>query len=313
MFGLAVAATSARADEPAAWSSYAECASTKVSAANANAAHGAFVAGKASFDAGDYPTALTYLKDAYRRDCRKIELLLLIARSYELLGANGAAVLTPGVPGARRSDPKRDAARALEAYLQRATDATDAGTQRERLARLKEEIARLDAEDADAAAKRAAAAQVQTATPAAPVPPMTSASSTEAPAEARSHTALPWVVAGVGVAGVAAGAALFAVGHGRESDASNACPTMTACSPDVASKGNSGAHEKNAGIGLLAGGAAALVGGLVWHLVEPTGPRDGAVTTSAFDVQPLFAPASPFASAASPSLAGVAFGAHGIF
>jgi hypothetical protein len=274
-------ATSAKAEGTAA---YPECG--KVSPANANAAHGAFVAGKASFDSGDYSTALVYLKDAYRRDCRKTELLLLLARAYELLGTTG----TPLAPGGRRSDSKREAARALEVYLQRAGDATEAATQRERLARVREEIAREDAEDAALAAKRSAAeAATAAATPAttpstAGAPPIVS----NAPAaEPRSHTALPWVLAGAGAASVIAGVVVYVVGHSDESTASNACPTQSRCAPDVASQGNRGSHEETAGGVLLAAGGAALVGGLVWHFVEPTSPSP---ISARFDLAPLLAP-----------------------
>ncbi len=292
-------AASARADDTAA-AAYPECG--KVSPANANAAHGAFVAGKASFDSGDYSTALVYLKDAYRRDCRKTELLLLIARAYELLGTTG----TPLVPGGRRSASKREAARALEAYLQRANDATEAATQRERLSRVREEIAREDAEDAALAAKRSAADAATASAAAANGSASTSSSTTGArpvtssnapAAEPRSHTALPWVLAGAGAASVIAGVVVYVLGHSDESTASNACPTQSRCAPDVASQGNRGSHEETAGGVLLAAGGAALVGGLVWHFVEspqqgsiPPSGTPGSAAAFRFDLAPLLAP-----------------------
>ncbi len=289
-------ATGAKADDAAATAAaYPECG--KVSPANANAAHGAFVAGKASFDSGDYATALIYLKDAYRRDCRKTELLLLIARSYELIGTTGTAL----APGGRRSDSKREAARALEAYLQRPSDATEAATQRERLARVREEIAREDAEDAALAAKRssASAATVSAAAPSAAGATSTSSTAGARPvsesapvAEGRSHTALPWVLAGAGAASLIAGVVVYVIGHSDESTASNACPTQSRCAPDVADQGNRGSHLETAGGVLLAAGGAALVGGLVWHFVEPTAPRDAPASAAAprFDLAPLLAP-----------------------
>jgi len=50
--------------------------------ADTNAAHGAYMAGKGSFDEADYSRAIDYFKDAYRRDCTKPELLVIIARAY---------------------------------------------------------------------------------------------------------------------------------------------------------------------------------------------------------------------------------------
>ncbi|MGH7285479.1 MAG: hypothetical protein ACRELY_28490, partial [Polyangiaceae bacterium] len=55
-------------------------------------AHGAYIAGKRAFDENDYPTAIQYFKDAYRRDCTKYELLNIISRSYELKGDRPEAI-----------------------------------------------------------------------------------------------------------------------------------------------------------------------------------------------------------------------------
>ena len=55
-----------------------------------------------SFDENDYPTAIQYFRDAYRRDCTKYELLNIISRAYELKG------------------DKPEAINALETYLKRA-------------------------------------------------------------------------------------------------------------------------------------------------------------------------------------------------
>ncbi len=299
LLGVMAFAPGAEAADADTNAEYPECSAGKpVAPGNANAAHGAFLAGKASFDAGDYSTALTYLKDAYRRDCRKVELLLIIARSYELLGSNGngSAPLTTFGAGARRSSAKREAARALEVYLQRAPADADVATQRSHLTRLNEEIARMDAEDEALAAKRAAATQFASNGPVSPTPTQTPAP-VASPTEMRGHTAAPWIVASVGAAGLVAGGVLFGVGSSKESDADDKCPSRKACAPDVTSEGNNGAHDKTAGIVILGVGGAALVGGLVWHFVEPTGPRDSA----AFAIDPLLAP----------GLAGL--GAHGRF
>jgi hypothetical protein len=79
-----------------------------------------------------------------------------------------------------------------------------------------------------------------------------------------------WVLGGIGVAAVAAGAALAAVGQGDRSgcDGSGGCPD----SPTL-DRYNSGTTLLNVGYGLLiGGGVVTLVGGLLW-LASPTGAK----------------------------------------
>src|ERR1700733_11625153 len=102
-------------------SQYAACTS-KPSQADTEAAHGAYTAGKGSFDEADYTTAINYFKDAYRRDCTKNELLVIIARAFELQGN------------------RREAVPALETSWERAPAAPDADVQRRHIANLKREI-----------------------------------------------------------------------------------------------------------------------------------------------------------------------------
>src|SRR5271170_8049952 len=108
---VAVPAYAQTSGGDAAMSTYAAC-PTKPSQADTDAAHGAYMAGKGSFDEADYTTAISYFKDAYRRDCTKHELLEIIARAYELQGN------------------RREAVHALETYLDRVPTASDADVQR---------------------------------------------------------------------------------------------------------------------------------------------------------------------------------------
>src|ERR1700733_12213015 len=94
----------------------------KPTQADTDAAHGAYRAGKGSFDEADYTTAINYFKDAYRRDCTKHELLVIIARAYELQGN------------------RREAVHALETYLDRVPTAQDSEVQKRHIANLKREI-----------------------------------------------------------------------------------------------------------------------------------------------------------------------------
>jgi hypothetical protein len=120
----------------------------------------------------------------------------------------------------------------------------------------------------------------------------------------RGHTVLPWVVVGVGAAAAGAGAFFLLTRPGLPAAcdkarvdrlASNQCAAGTPQSDlDAAKK-----HDDygTAGIVALSVGGAAIVGGLVWHFVEPT--DHGGSEKSApekekekgiYGVSPFFAP-----------------------
>src|SRR6266540_3112085 len=112
--------------------------------ADRKAAQGAFAAGQGSFNEADYATAITYWRDAYRRDCTAHALLLNLARAYEL------------------KPDRSEAVNALETYLQRKPESPDADQIRRRIDNLKAQIA------ASAPPPAATAAPMPTAPP--PVP-----------------------------------------------------------------------------------------------------------------------------------------------
>src|SRR4051794_28399221 len=106
-------------DEP---KGYPECIKTPTDAETA-AAKGAYQAGNASFDEADYPRAITYWEDAYRRDCTANLLLKNLARAYELYGQ------------------KRQAVVALETFLVREPNSADKEQIQRRIEVLKKQIA----------------------------------------------------------------------------------------------------------------------------------------------------------------------------
>ena len=256
LLGIAAAVPAyAQSAQPSApLSTYPTC-NGKPTQNDTDAAHGAYMAGKGSFDEADYTTALNYFKDAYRRDCTKPELLVIIARAYELKG------------------DKREAVHALETYLERVPNAPDAEVQKRRIANLKREMADAPPPVVAPPPQPSAAptvAPVVTAAPTASAPP-----SDESPPPERHHTAPPWIVAGVGAAALVTGAILFPIGSGKVSDAEAACPNHVCPAGASASidSGNSGRTlEMIGGIAMGVGGAA-LVGGLIWHFAERTTPR----------------------------------------
>src|SRR6266705_878538 len=101
--------------------SYPSC-TTAPTEADRKAAKGAFEAGQGSFNEADYATAISYWRDAYRRDCTAHALLLNLARAYEL-----------------KTD-RAEAVNALETYLQRKPEAPDADQIRRRIENLKAQI-----------------------------------------------------------------------------------------------------------------------------------------------------------------------------
>src|SRR4051812_41501532 len=122
LIGSAVALAPALAhaeDEPKA---YPECIKAPTEAETA-AAKGAYQAGNASFDEADYPRAITYWEDAYRRDCTANLLLKNLARAYELYGQ------------------KRQAVVALETFLVREPSTADKEQIQRRIEVLKKQIA----------------------------------------------------------------------------------------------------------------------------------------------------------------------------
>ncbi|HEY2510617.1 MAG TPA: tetratricopeptide repeat protein [Polyangiaceae bacterium] len=269
---------------------YAACAS-KPSQADTEAAHGAYMAGKGSFDEADYTTAVNYFRDAYRRDCTKHELLVIIARAYELQGN------------------RREAIHALETYLERVPTASDAEVQKRHIANLKREIT-------DQQASAAASASAAPPASAAPIPsasaapsasvlattPVPTASASEpaapmnAPPASGGHTIYPWLLVGGGVVAAAIGGVMFGIGTSNVSQAETVCGSNHVCpgpssgtgqNPAV-SQGNSGRTDETIGVALGSVGLAALVGGVLWHFVER--PSHAAPTTGKVELTPSVAP-----------------------
>src|SRR5690349_1430760 len=72
---------------------YVEC-THEASDTDLTAAKAAFQAGNVSFNEADYPRAILYWEDAFRRDCTAHPLLLNLARAYELNGRRRDAVVS---------------------------------------------------------------------------------------------------------------------------------------------------------------------------------------------------------------------------
>jgi hypothetical protein len=98
------------------------------------------------------------------------------------------------------------------------------------------------------------------------VPPRVERRVTPAPSRA------PWVVVGVGVAGLVAGGVLGALALGAQSSRDAACPSAARCDAALARSYDATMRDLGLGanVGLFAGGAL-VVGGVVWWLIaRPT-------------------------------------------
>jgi tetratricopeptide (TPR) repeat protein len=265
---VAVAPALARAeDEPKA---YPECIKAPTEAETA-AAKGAYQAGNASFDEADYPRAITYWEDAYRRDCTANLLLKNLARAYELYGQ------------------KRQAVVALETFLVREPSTADKEQIQRRIEVLKKQIAAENAAPA-ATAPPAAAAPVQTQ----PQPP---AEVNDVQHGKRSIA--PLIVAGAGGVVLIVGAGVYAKAAKDLSHYESLCPNRD-CGDgaEATANKNAGNEARTRKIwgGVVSGvGAATLAGGLVWYFVQPR-----RAVSSASVHEPLLSPA------VAPGFAGVA-------
>jgi hypothetical protein len=231
-------------DEP---KPYPECTKAPSDAETA-AAKGAYQAGNASFDEADYPRAINYWEDAYRRDCTANLLLKNLARAYELYGQ------------------KRQAVVALETYIVREPTTGDKDQIQRRIEVLKKQIA----------AEKAAPPPTTGATP--PVTPVVPVATTPTPPEPTptAHTGkrpiAPLIVAGAGGVVLIVGAVVYAGGAKDVSTYETKCPNHNCMGPTAVADQNAANKARNKKItgGVVTGvGAAVLAGGLIWYFVQP--------------------------------------------
>jgi len=245
------------------------CADTDVTPERNRRASDLFKTGKIAAENLEREKAIFYYLDAYRADCTGHAVLLKIAELWELKGN------------------KAEALRYTQAFLDRAKpDDPNRESATVRRDRLKREVA--------AAASATASAPATTATPTATptgttAPTATSTATPTATSSEGGHTIAPWIVVGVGGAAALVGGILTVVGAGKVSDAEKSCNANHQCTdPTAIDKGNSGRNTETIGIIVGSVGLAAVIGGLVWHFIEPTGPK--ASTTGKPFVSPQFAP-----------------------
>jgi tetratricopeptide (TPR) repeat protein len=243
----------ALAEEPT--KTYPECGREPTDAEVA-AAKGAFQAGNASFNEADYARAIDYWEDAYRRDCTANPLLLNLARAYELAGR------------------KRQAVVALETFLAREPNSAE----RDQIAR-RVDVLRKKIADEDAAASSAPQAVPLSDGPT--DEPGITPGPTDAPGGTQQarRSPWPWVVVGSGGALILLGGLGYSAGQKKldEIDASGRCDNPSTpeiegrgmCFDNEAVKEGNDARNSMIASGVIAGiGAAAVVGGVIWVILD---------------------------------------------
>jgi tetratricopeptide (TPR) repeat protein len=225
---------------------------TVATEADRKAAQGAFAAGQGSFNEADYTTAITYWRDAYRRDCSAHALLLNLARAYELQGDRGEAV------------------NALETYLQRKPDVPEADQIRRRIENLKSQMTASAAPPASASAvPLPAAPPAASSTTAAPVSAgPSSAPVTESGEPSGSRSVAPLFLAGGGGVLVIVGSVVLAGGIKKVNDVEKQCPTRECSDQALTDDGNAGRTQQMLGGAMLGVGLAAAGGGLLWYFLS---------------------------------------------
>ncbi len=221
------------------------------------AAQGAFQAGNASFNEADYPRAIFYWEDAYRRDCTAHAMLKNLARAYEL------------------NEQYRLAIHALKTYLARKPDSGEDEAIGRRIDNLEQKLAERDAAAVVVPPKPQTKPEPKPqAKPKPAAPPVDDGFTSDEPVteedEAEGRPVLPLIVAGIGgVVGVV-GLVEWGVARQDELDAEEDCGDAgrDMCNADARAAGNA-ALDRQVIWGVVGGGGAAIaVGGLIWYFVQ---------------------------------------------
>jgi hypothetical protein len=278
---LALASTASADPPPASGSStsptvYAPCTRTP-SKGEVEAAHGAYLAGRHSFDEGDYQTAITYFKDAYRRDCTKHELLPIIARAYELSQNRSEAII------------------ALETYLKRVPgNDPNVDAIKKRIQNLRQADPKPTTSTATEPPPPSLASGPQ------PLPVSSPAPQAGESEDQRSLSPVPWVFIVGGGVGVILGTVLLVSGLDQMSTAQGQCPNVIdgkhiCADPTLDSRkvqDDYGAGRSRAIIGGVVGGVSvvAIAGGIVWHVMDRNAKAGHAPRSPTGTIEPLLAP-----------------------
>lgn len=116
--------------------------------------------------------------------------------------------------------------------------------------------------------------------PSVPKPVKDPSPSTDRPVEEGGHTPYPWIVVGLGAVGVIAGAVIVLTSPDRPANCNATTLTCTRLPNESDAdfkrdqeKAGSADSQPVVGFVVAGGGLAVAIGGLLWHFLEPTGPK----------------------------------------
>ena len=207
-------------------------------------AKAAFQAGTVSFNEADYPRAILYWEDAFRRDCTANIILFNLARAYELNGQ------------------KRQALLALETFLEREPNSSEKPQIVRRIEVLKKAIAVGACAAAECRAELRARHRPATTQP--PVEP--------APAsKTGGKPVFPLIVAGVGGAMFIVGTLAYLGATSEVNEFESHCedPENRGCARTTSSRAEDARkRQQAAGIVTLVS-LPIIAGGVIWYAVAP--------------------------------------------
>jgi hypothetical protein len=248
-FGLVARAEVARAEEV---KSYPPC-TQPTTDPEANGARAAFQAGTVSFNEADYPRAILYWEDAYRRDCTANLILFHLARAYELNGQ------------------KRQALVALETFLEREPNSNEKPQIVRRIEVLKKAI------------ESEPAPQPTAAPPSAPAPAPASQQPKRAEGAIKTggKPVFPLVIAGVGGAMFIVGSIAYLGASSEVKEYESHCDdpeNRTGCPDDEVTKAEDARkRQQSAGVFTLVS-LPIIAGGVIWWAVAPRSTASTRVT-----------------------------------
>lgn len=223
-----------------------------VSQADSEAAHQKYIAGKVEYDEGNYDVAIRRFKEAYGLDCTKHDLLVIISAAYEKKGDRAEAI------------------KALEDYVRLVPTSPEINTYKARIENLKRQLA----------ASQPPPQQPPSTSQPPPSPPVEPPPPADSPSEERGHTPYPWILVGAGAVALAVGIPIVLTAPKRPD---NCNPDTQECTrqpgqsdDDLREDRERAARAKDMPVigATVAGiGGALVIGGLLWHFLEPTGAK----------------------------------------
>jgi tetratricopeptide (TPR) repeat protein len=232
---------------------YPEC-SQQASDPDVSGAKAAFQAGNVSFNEADYPRAILYWEDAFRRDCSATSLLFNLARAYELNGQ------------------KRQALVALETYLQREPNSPEKSQIARRIEVLKKSL------ENEAATQPAAP---PTTPPATTTGPTTQPDTQPKPQPTSSggSRVMPLVVIGLGGTMFILGGILYLGATGEVNKFKEECPNYE-CEGSKEDEANEALKRQEASAAISLLGLPVIAGGIIWYIAAKPKQNATKVTPS---------------------------------